>query len=118
MGNYVAAVSGDYFGINYDDYTEIPSNTSTIADVLEDAGISWGEYQEDMPYTGFTGFEYENPETRANMYVRKHNPLVIFNSVTERKERLALIKNTTLFLEDLDSKKLPQWVSFLPGVGE
>ncbi|KAF8241983.1 acid phosphatase [Wilcoxina mikolae CBS 423.85] len=116
MGNYIAVVSGDYFGTNNDGYTEVPSNTSTIADLLEDAGISWGEYQEGMPYTGFKGFEYENPETRANMYVRKHNPLVIFNSVAERKERLALIKNTTLFVEDLDSKSLPQWMFITPNM--
>lgn len=58
MPNYAAAISGDYYGINHDDMTAIPSNVSTLVDLLEEKGISWGAYQEDMPYTGFEGFEY------------------------------------------------------------
>lgn len=70
--NYVASVGGEYFGINNDDLNKLPANISSVADLLEDKGISWGEYQEDMPYTGFTGFDYPNQETKANDYVRKH----------------------------------------------
>jgi acid phosphatase len=116
MGNYVAAVAGDYFGINHDDYLEIPKNISTIADVLDAGKISWGEYQEDMPYTGYTPFEWVNPQTKANMYVRKHNPLVIFDSVSTNKERLGLIKNTTVFWEDVKNEKLPQWMFITPNM--
>jgi acid phosphatase len=72
MPNYISSVGGEYFGVNHDNYLEIPQNVSTVADLLDAAEISWGEYQEDMPYTGFTGFEYLNPVTKANMYVRKH----------------------------------------------
>lgn len=46
MPNYAAAVSGDYYGINHDDMINIPSNISTVVDLLENKGISWGEYQE------------------------------------------------------------------------
>lgn len=46
MPNYAAAVSGDYYGVNHDDMINIPSNVSTVVDLLEDKGISWGEYQE------------------------------------------------------------------------
>lgn len=46
MPNYAAAVSGDYYGVNHDDLINIPSNVSTVVDLLEDKGISWGEYQE------------------------------------------------------------------------
>lgn len=46
MPNYAAAVSGDYYGINHDGMINIPSNISTVVDLLEDKGISWGEYQE------------------------------------------------------------------------
>ena len=48
MPNYAASVSGDYYGINHDDLTHIPSNVSTVMDLLEEKGVSWGEYQEDM----------------------------------------------------------------------
>lgn len=46
MPNYAAAVSGDYYGVNHDDLINIPSNVSTVVDLLEDQGVSWGEYQE------------------------------------------------------------------------
>ncbi|KAG0633291.1 phosphoesterase family-domain-containing protein [Tuber brumale] len=89
---------------------KLPANISSVANLLEDKGISWGEYQEDMPYTGFTGNEYRNQQTHANAYVRKHNPLVMFNSVADVPGRLERIKNLTLFWSDLEAKNLPQWV--------
>lgn len=117
MPNYMAAVGGDYFGLNHDYFghnhnhgAELPRNVSTIVDLLEDAGISWGVYQESMPYTGFTESSYRNPETQASMYVRKHNPVILYGSVAQREERLACIKNMTLFREDLERRRLPQWV--------
>ena len=48
--NYVSAIGADYFGMNNDDMTFIDKNISTVIDLLEAKGISWGEYQEDMPY--------------------------------------------------------------------
>ncbi|PWW76559.1 hypothetical protein C7212DRAFT_192200 [Tuber magnatum] len=95
---------------------KLPANISSVADLLEDKGISWGEYQEDMPYTGFTGNECRNQQTQANAYVRKHNPLVIFNSVADAPERLAKIKNLTLFWSDLEAKNLPQWIFITPNM--
>ena len=69
--NYVAVVGGDNFGMDNDNLTEIPANVSTVVDLLESKGISWGEYQEGMPSTGFTGFDFLNTNG-ANKYVRKH----------------------------------------------
>jgi acid phosphatase len=71
LPNYVAATSGDYYGLNNDNHNILPANISSVVDILEDKSITWGEYQESMPYTGFTG-DYPNPESKANMYVRKH----------------------------------------------
>jgi len=56
-----------------DNFQTIPANVSTIVDILEDKGVSWGAYQEDMPYSGYEGFSWVNPE-QQNDYVRKHNP--------------------------------------------
>lgn len=64
--NYVASHGGDYFGMDNDEFNFIDANISTIVDLLENKGISWGEYQEDMPYTGFEGFAWVNQETGAN----------------------------------------------------
>lgn len=64
--NYVASHGGDYFGMDNDKFNFIDSNVSTIVDLLETKGISWAEYQEDMPYTGFEGNAWVNQETGAN----------------------------------------------------
>lgn len=50
--NYAAAAGGDTFGMENDEFIQIPSNVSTIVDLLDTKGISWGEYQEDLPYAG------------------------------------------------------------------
>jgi hypothetical protein len=69
--NYVAAVGGDTFGITDDSTHYIDASTKTIVDLLDNAGISWSLYQEDMPYSGFEA-NYHNQETDKNDYVRKH----------------------------------------------
>jgi acid phosphatase len=92
-----------------DDFHAIPANVSTVVDLLDTKGISWGEYQEGLPYAGFQGFNYSNQQTFANMYVRKHDPLILFQSVTNNATRLSLIKNFTSFQSDLAAQTLPQW---------
>lgn len=114
--NYVSSVGGDYFSLNDDRFIALPSNVSTVVDLLDTKGISWAEYQEHMPYTGFQGFNYSNQETFANDYVRKHNPLVIYDSVATNATRLANIKNFTMFETDLEAKTLPQFAHFTPNM--
>lgn len=114
--NYVASHGGDYFGMDNDDLNFIDANISTIVDLLEDKGISWGEYQEDMPYSGFEGYAWVNQATGANDYVRKHNPAVIYNDNAGSADRLSVIKNLTLFYEDLEAETLPQWMFITPNM--
>lgn len=115
MPNYAAAISGDYYGINHDDQIAIPSNVSTLVDLLEDKGISWAEYQEDIPSVGFQG-NYKNPKTGANMYVRKHNPAVLYESVALKQNRLSKIKPLTTFDDELKANTLPQWMFITPNM--
>ncbi|KAB2574422.1 Phosphate-repressible acid phosphatase [Lasiodiplodia theobromae] len=114
--NYLAAIGGDYFGMNHDDLSTFDANISSIVDLLEDKEISWGEYQEDMPYTGYTGKAYPNPTTGANMYVRKHNPAVSYGNVLDSEKRLGVTKNLTLFQQDLENETLPQWMFITPNM--
>lgn len=116
MPNYAASISGDYYGINHDDLVAIPSNVSTLVDLLEDKGISWGEYQEDMPSVGFQGKSYTNPKTGANMYVRKHNPAVLYDSNAQKPDRLAKIKPLSMFKDDMAKNALPQWMFITPNM--
>ncbi|OJJ04110.1 hypothetical protein ASPVEDRAFT_43565 [Aspergillus versicolor CBS 583.65] len=114
--NYCAAAGGDTFGMDNDDFQRVPANVSTVVDLLDTKYIAWGEYQEHMPYPGFQGYEYPNQETEAHDYVRKHNPLILYDSVTENNMRGRQIKNFTNFEDDLANEKLPQWAFFTPNM--
>ncbi|KAF9895412.1 hypothetical protein FE257_000318 [Aspergillus nanangensis] len=114
--NYCAAAGGDTFGMDNDDFNRVPANVSTIVDLLDTKQIAWGEYQEHLPYPGYQGFNYSNQETFANDYVRKHNPLILYDSVTEDATRLRQIKNFTSFYDDLKDEKLPQWAFITPNM--
>jgi acid phosphatase len=70
--NYVATLAGDYFGLNHDNVVYIPSNISTVVDLLEARNVSWGAYMEDIPSPGYLG-AYSDGSTGAGWdYVRKH----------------------------------------------
>ncbi|KAF3394060.1 Acid phosphatase [Penicillium rolfsii] len=114
--NYCAAAGGDTFGMDNDNFIQIPSNVSTVADLLDTKSISWGEYQEHLPFPGFQGFNYSNQQTFKNDYVRKHNPLVLYDSVVQNETRARQIKNFTDFEHDLTDKKLPQWAFITPNM--
>ncbi|KAI1102565.1 phosphoesterase-domain-containing protein [Jackrogersella minutella] len=114
--NYIGSISGDYLGMQNDDFFQIVQNVSTVIDLLEDKGVSWGEYQEDMPYSGFEGLEYVNQNNGQNDYVRKHNPAVSYNANAGLVDRLAVIKNLTTFYKDLENETLPQWMFITPNM--
>lgn len=116
MPNYCAAAGGDTFGMDNDDFKQIPGNVSTIADLLDTKGISWGEYQEQIPYPGFQGFNFSNQQTYAPDYVRKHNPLVLYDSVVVNGTRARQIKGFDDFENDLASQQLPQWAFITPNM--
>ncbi len=116
-------MGGDYFGNQNDNFNQIDANVSTVFDLLDSKSISWGLYQEDMPFSGFEGSGWVNQKTGATDYVRKHNPAVIFNSVAHFEDRLSLIKNLSLFDQtqsqfhrDLNANKLPQWMFITPNM--
>ncbi|KAJ5640076.1 uncharacterized protein N7484_007938 [Penicillium longicatenatum] len=112
--NYAASAGGDAFGMDNDDFQQIPANVSTIADMFDTKRISWGQYQEDMPYAGYQGYRY--PESGSNAYVRKHDPLILFDSVTNDAVRPRQIKNFTTFYEDLEHERIPQYMFITPNM--
>src|SRR4051794_11760382 len=99
-----------------DDFKQIPANISSVADLLATKKISWAEYQEHIPHAGFQGTNYSNQETHANDYVRKHNPLVLYDSVVSDSSRARSIKSFVDFENDLKNKKLPQWAFITPNM--
>lgn len=71
--NYLAAIGGDYWGLDHDDMVHIPENVSTVVDLLDYRNISWAGYFEDMPGPGYMG-NYSDGQTGNGTwdYVRKH----------------------------------------------
>ena len=69
--NYIAAVGGDTNWVIWDLFSRISDKQKTIVDLLDTKGVSWSEYQESLPYSGFQG-DYVNQVNGANDYVRKH----------------------------------------------
>ncbi|KAH8157924.1 hypothetical protein CIB48_g10328 [Xylaria polymorpha] len=113
--NYVVAGGASTHNVIDDGFRRIDADTETIVDLLEAGGVSWSLYQEDMPYSGFQG-TYVNQQNGANDYVRKHNPLVSYDSVGTDVNRLAKTKNFTLFDRDLAANTLPQWMFITPNM--
>lgn len=92
--NYIAPASGDTFGVNSDSFILINQNVSTIVDLLEDKGISWSDYNQGLPYTGFQGYSYNN--SIEGNYAQKHNLLTRFDSIRLNPHRASRLKNLTL----------------------
>lgn len=101
--------------LDNDNFNQIDANTSTVVDLLEDKGISWGTYQQDMPYSGYEGYSWVNQKTQANDYVRKHHPTIIYDANTS-PEHLSQMKNLTQFYIDLENEDLPQWSFITPNM--
>ncbi|KZW01632.1 hypothetical protein EXIGLDRAFT_709905 [Exidia glandulosa HHB12029] len=120
--NYCAAAGGDFFGMHDDNFYSIPKNISTIVDLLDAKDVSWATYQENLPFDGYTGFNY----TQTNYfnasagqyayYVRKHNPVMFYNSVMGNETRGLRVRNFNDFANDLNANKIPQWSFITPNM--
>lgn len=78
--NYVSIAGGANYGVNSDSFFNIPANVKTIFDLLENKGLTWKLYQEDIPSTGYTG-------AKSGEYVRKHNPAISYQSISKNATR-------------------------------
>ncbi|ORY66654.1 phosphoesterase family-domain-containing protein [Leucosporidium creatinivorum] len=119
--NYAAAAGGDFFGMAGDAFYAFPKNASTIVDLLEAKNVSWASYQENMPYDGFTGFNYTEPNYLTGngsyaYYVRKHNPTILFDSVASVPERALRHRNFNDFAADVNADTIPQWSFITPNL--
>jgi len=120
--NYIAAAGGDFFGAADDNMYHIPSNITTIVDLLEDKHISWATYQENMPSNNFYGFEFSAPNYASPAsgtypyYMRKHNPLIIFDAISQNPERMTRLRTFNDFANDVVNGTLPQWIFVTPNM--
>lgn len=99
----------------------IPNNVSTIVDLLEAKNISWATYQENMPYDAYQSDFAQTNYFNASLgpytyYKRKHNPFIIYNSITEIQSRAKRIRNFNDFAADANATALPQYMFITPNL--
>ena len=125
--NYLASVAGDFFGMADDNFYHVPDNITTVFDLLEDGGkaampISFACYQENMPYDGYTGFNYKSKNYVTPgaqdyaYYVRKHNPCAFSDNFSGNKTRARFNRNFNDLAVDIGNNTLPQWVFITPNM--
>jgi len=102
--NYLSFLGGDFYGLHADDST-FRSDAKNLVDQLESKGLTWADYQQGIPSTGFTGAQ--SPSTGSGLYVIKHNPFMLFNDINSNPARVANVKSTDSLASDLASGKAP-----------
>ena len=109
--NYIAAVSGNTWGSNSDDPSQVTAgdfNHVNLADQLDRAGVSWKGYMQSLPSVGFTGASSSN-----GLYVRKHDPFMMFPDVYNDPSRADHVVPLSQLAGDLKTGDVPQfsWIS-------
>ncbi|KAK1772294.1 putative acid phosphatase [Phialemonium atrogriseum] len=105
--NYLAAVGGDYFGLNHGGFVRVPEN------------VPWAGYFEDMPGPGYMGMGMgSDGKTRSGQwdYVRKHNPFVSFDSINMNGSRLLKLQSFDDFQRTFAARDVPQFVFMTPNM--
>ena len=111
MPNYIAAVAGDNFGIQDDNDTVVHLDEPNLASQMTAAGIRWGAYMEDLPADKVDSYW---PDESTKLYAKKHNPFVLFDSVTSSPSEMAKVKPYSALATDLNSPDAPQFVWISP----
>ncbi|CAD6926948.1 unnamed protein product [Tilletia controversa] len=119
--NYISSVVGDYFGLADDSFNRIPTNVTSVFDLLDEKAISWACYQEQLPTTGYTGFNYTQKayiegSATWTYYVRKHNPCAILDRVSGNATLRERNRNFNDFAADASADALPQWMFMTPNM--
>jgi hypothetical protein len=118
--NYLAIVAGSTFGLD-SDHRPPPLKGATIADRLEEKGLTWKSYAEDYPggcYLGSAAGAGRVTPTAAptELYARKHVPLLAFASIEGNPARCARVVGASQFMRDARSGKLPNYSFYTPNM--
>jgi PKD repeat protein len=116
LPNYLWLEAGTNFGILADEDPSVASQTTTnhLVTLLENGGISWTSYQEDIGGTVC-------PLTATNQYVPEHNPMVYFDDVTNTNNTgstycIANVRPFTELAGDLQSNVVTRYNFITPNL--
>jgi hypothetical protein len=113
LPNYLELLSGSTWGVS-SDCSPGPGcqGGASLPNQLDQAGISWAGYMENMPTAGYTGGDTGGADGYGNsLYVQHHNPFVYFPSLAG--ELITHVKPLLSMVADLNSPNPPAftWVS-------
>jgi phosphatidylinositol-3-phosphatase len=108
LPNYLALVSGSTQRITTD-CTDCSVRAPNLADTLSRKKKTWKTYVEDLPYPGFTG-------SSAGRYVKRHDPLLYFQDVTNSPGRRKRIVPLTQLGRDVARRRLPDYSLIVPNL--
>lgn len=107
--NYLALIAGDYFGMGDDAVHVLPSNYTSIVDLLDNKGVGWKGYEENYPGNCFNG-TYDS----QGYYWRKHNPFQILATVADNATLCQNIVDEKQFQADVTSNNIAQYSFYVP----
>ncbi|HEY9607631.1 MAG TPA: alkaline phosphatase family protein [Allocoleopsis sp.] len=117
--NYIAMLGGSTFGIHDDApyYAKASTPEShgvdhtikgrSLLDQLEEKGLTWKGYFEDIPYPGYKGTAY--PNSINTLYASKHNGFMNFLKVQNDPKELAKLVGINQLTLDLQSGNVPNY---------
>jgi phosphatidylinositol-3-phosphatase len=109
--NYVAFTSGSFWGVNKDDST-LTFDKQNIVDQLEARGLSWATYQQGLPAVGSLVPQW--PATGSGLYVKKHNPFLLYTDVMSDPARLQHVKPIEDLATDVNAGSAPNFAFIAP----
>jgi hypothetical protein len=92
--NYLALTSGSTHFVTSNDTHDIAARS--IFDQLEDAGLAWRVYAENVPPGCFTGDEATGSEG-PGVYTRAHQPAISYDAIRRSPRRCANIQGMSAF---------------------
>eukprot|EP00808_Paulinella_micropora_P031633 g392.t1 len=116
--NYIAVLGGTYEYCNNDDRCYL--NNPNVIDQLEEHGYSWKGYMEGYKanYDGScnTADKIQGYDSMGHYhkYVRKHNPFMAWETITEDDDRCANVVSSVQFQDDVKNNQLPHYGFYTP----
>lgn len=95
LPNYLALFSGSTQGVTDDRNHDLTA--PSIADQLENAGLTWREYAENVPPGCFRGANASDGRDGTGTYVRARAPAISFTAIADDPARCANIQDLTAF---------------------